>query len=332
MKQRSLLGTSLALLLCVPALGACGGSASPEDEGEAGTSETEIQRNEDNARTTIVVGSKNFTEQRVLGELYAQAFAAAGYRVRTRLDLGNEKKALTALKSRTIDGYPEYTGTALLSFCDTDASEIPKDPAEAFADAKECFARQELTAFQPTPFTSSNEVGVTQVTARRLKLRTISDLIPHDQDFILYGTSECRFRTDCLRGLRVTYGLRFRRFAAVDPVERHDVLKRRNDAVSIVYTTDPQNRRDDVVLLEDDRGMFPPYNSTFVMRDDIAEKAGEDLPGVIEKVQQGLTDEAMQELNARVDLDKESPKAVARAYLNETGLVPSAASAAAETP
>ena len=327
MKQRSLLGTSLVLLLCLLVLSACGGGGASEDEGDASTSETEIQRNEDNARTTIVVGSKNFTEQRVLGELYAQAFAAAGYRVRTRLDLGNEQRALTALRSRTIDGYPEYTGTALLSFCDVDASQIPKDPAQAFRDARACFARLELTAFSPTPFTSSNEVGITQETARRLGLRTISDLIPHDQDFVLYGTPECRVRTDCLRGLRVTYGLRFRRFAGVDPVERHDVLKRRKDAVSIVYTTDPQNRRDNVVLLEDDRGMFPPYNSTFVVRDDIAEKAGEDLPEVIERVQQGLTDEAMQELNARVDLDKESPKTVARAYLSETGLVPTAAGA-----
>ncbi len=75
-----------------------------------------------------------------------------------------------------------------------------------------------------------------------------------------------RVRTDCLRGLRRIYGVRFRRFAGVDPIERHDVLRRPDDAVSIVYATDPQNRRANIVLLDDDRGMFPPYNSTFVVR------------------------------------------------------------------
>ncbi len=138
---------------------------------------------------------------------------------------------------------------------------------------------------------------------------------------MFYGTPECQVRTDCLRGLRRIYGIRFRRFAGVDPVERHDVLRRRDDAVSIVYATDPQNKRANIVLLDDDRGMFPPYNSTFVLRDDVARAAGPALGRTIEQVQLGLTDEVMRELNARVELDRESPRAVARSYLRESGLV-----------
>ena len=91
--------------------------------------------------------------------------------------------------------------------------------------------------------------------------------------------------------------------------------------VSIVFTTDPQNKREGFVLLEDDKGMFPPYNSTLVVRNDTLEQAGPDLEKVVTQVNEGLTDEAMQELNARVDLDKETPEAVAGAYLSETGLV-----------
>ena len=90
--------------------------------------------------------------------------------------------------------------------------------------------------------------------------------------------------------------------------------------LSIVFTTDPQNERNDLVLLEDDRGMFPPYNSTLVVRDETIEAAGPDLEKVVAQVEKGLTNEVMSELNARVDLDKETPKEVAEEYLDETGL------------
>ena len=89
----------------------------------------------------------------------------------------------------------------------------------------------------------------------------------------------------------------------------------------IVFTTDPQIQREDFVLLEDDKDMFPPYNSTLVMRNQIAEQGGAELEEVVAMVNEGLTAEAMQELNARVDLDKETPEAVAGEYLSETGLV-----------
>jgi osmoprotectant transport system substrate-binding protein len=320
MKARQLLALPL-LLASLVLVGACGDESKGSDPAPATGAAGAIKRNPANASTSITVGSKNFTEQRVLGELFAQALGAAGYKVQTRLDLGNEKRAVSALKRGTIDAYPEYTGTALLSLCGVAARKVPKDPTAAFEDTRACFAKMGFTAFPPTPFTSSNEVAVTGATARRLKLRNISDLKAHDQDLILYGTPECRQRTDCLRGLRDVYGLHFRRFAGVDPVERHDVLKRRQDAVSIVYTTDPQNKREDIALLEDDKGMFPPYNSTFVARDVTVSKAGPDLPRIIERVQVGLTDEVMQELNARVDLDEQTPRDVALGYLRESGLI-----------
>ena len=107
----------------------------------------------------------------------------------------------------------------------------------------------------------------------------------------------------------------------VDIALRHEVLTKGQADVSIVFTTDPQIKREGFVLLEDDKGMFPPYNSTLVVRNDIIEQAGPDLEEVVAQVNEGLTDEVMQELNARVDLDKETPKAVAGQYLEETGLV-----------
>ena len=93
--------------------------------------------------------------------------------------------------------------------------------------------------------------------------------------------------------------------------------------VSIVFTTDPQIQRENEVLLEDDKGMFPPYNSTLVMKQATADQAGPDLARTIELIQEQLTDENMQELNARVDLDKKTPPRSPSEYLAETGLVTS---------
>jgi osmoprotectant transport system substrate-binding protein len=317
----------LVLLVLSLVVSACGGDDEEAAGGGGGettaTADTagQIQRNEENSGVTITVGSKNFTEQKVLGEIYAQGLEAAGYTVETDLNLGDEKTALAAVKGGQIDAYPEYTGTALLSFFGVASDAIPSDPQEAFEQAKAGFADEGLEAFPPTPFTSSNEVAVTQDTASKLGLQKISDLESQAGDLTLYGSPECRQRLDCLLGLQQVYGLKFKKFTPVDIAQRHEVLTSGRADVSIVFTTDPQIKRENEVLLEDDKGMFPPYNSTLVVRQDVAEEAGPDLPATIELLQKDLTDEAMQELNARIDIDKKDPATVAGEYLRETGLV-----------
>jgi osmoprotectant transport system substrate-binding protein len=314
----------LALLVAALTVAGCGDDDDEGGEDSAQTTQeqsTGIQRNEDNASTKLTIGSKNFTEQKLLGEIYAQALTAAGYDVSTELNLGDQDIALKALEQGEISAYPEYTGTALLSFFGKQADELPKDEMAAFEEAKAGFAEKDLTALPPTPFVSSNEVGVTQETADRLQLETISDLEGKSQDLTLYGTPECRQRLDCKLGLEEVYGLKFKRFVPVDIALRHEVLTKGQADVSIVFTTDPQNKREGFVLLEDDQGMFPPYNSTLVVRNEVIEQAGPDLESTVEMVNEGLTDEVMQELNARVDLDKETPADVAAAYLEESGLV-----------
>jgi osmoprotectant transport system substrate-binding protein len=315
----------LMLLVASLALAACGDDDDDDGGGGADTAAQEesggIQRDEANAGTTITVGSKNFTEQKVLGEIYAQALEAAGYTIEKQLNLGDEKTALAALEGGEIDAYPEYTGTALLSFFGVQADKLPKDPNAAYEQAREGFAEKNLTAFEPTPFTSSNEVAVTKETAEENNLTTISDLESVAGEFTLYGSPECRQRLDCLLGLQEVYGLEFQRFVPVDIALRHEVLTKGQADVSIVFTTDPQIQREEFVLLEDDKGMFPPYNSTLVMRNEVAEQGGAELEEVVSMVNEGLNAEAMQELNARVDLDKKTPEEVAGEYLSETGLV-----------
>ena len=316
-----LLAFSLAVLVA-----ACGDdsedtAATPTQSSSDAGGGGKIQRNDANAKVHLTIGSKNFTEQKVLGEIYAQGLEAAGYAINKDLNLGDEKTALAALKSDEISAYPEYTGTALLSFFGKKANELPKDPQAAYEEVKKDFAADGLTAFPPTPFTSSNEVAVTKATAEKLGLKNISDLSGKSQDLTLYGSPECRQRLDCLLGLQQVYGLKFKKFTPVDIAQRHDVLTSGRADVSIVFTTDPQIQREKEVLLEDDKGMFPPYNSTLVMKQETADKAGADLAKTISLIQEQLTDENMQELNARVDLDRKSPATVAKEYLTETGLI-----------
>jgi osmoprotectant transport system substrate-binding protein len=325
MKTHRLAGllAALALLVSAFALAACGDDEEEGGGGQtAGEEQAAIQSNADNQGTTITVGSKNFTEQKVLGEIFAQGLEAAGFTVEKQLNLGDEKTAFKALRGGDIDAYPEYTGTALLSFFGVKANAIPKDPQVAYEDVRSNMEQRNVTALPPTPFTSSNEVGVTQETANEEGLRKISDLSQVDQEFTLYGSPECRQRTDCLLGLQQVYGLDFKRFVPVDIALRHEVLTKGQADVSIVFTTDPQIKREGFVLLEDDKNMFPPYNSTLLVRNQIAQgDTGTNMQDVVEQVQEGLTAEVMQELNARVDLDKKTPEAVAGEYLRESGLV-----------
>ncbi len=320
---------ALAAAVAAVALVACGSddnksSSTPEKTAAPASTPADagaIAKNPANASIALKIGSKNFTEQKILGEIYAQGLAAAGYNTTTDLNLGDEQTALKAVKSGQIDAYPEYTGTALLSFFKTPADKLPTDPMEAYNLAKADFAKEGLTAFPPTPFTDSNEVAVTKATADKYSLKNISDLSSVADKLTLYGTPECRQRLDCLLGLEKVYGLKFKKFVPVAPDQRHEVLQSGRADVSIVFTTDPQIKRNGEVLLEDDKGMFPPYNSTLVMKQETATKAGSDLPKVLDQLQQPLTDDAMQELDARVDLDKKDPAEVAKEYLSETGLV-----------
>jgi osmoprotectant transport system substrate-binding protein len=317
-------GTLLALVVLVAAgaLAACGSDNKSESSSSGGGGGgNAIVKSSKNASTSLTVGSKNFTEQKVLGEIYAQALQAAGYKVKKQLNLGDQDVALKALKGKQIDAYPEYTGTALLSFFGVKADKLPHSPTEAYSQVKADFAKQQITALPPTPFTSSNEVAVLKKTADKYHLVNISDLKPVAGKLTLYGSPECKTRLDCLAGLQKVYGLKFKKFVPVAIDLRHQVLTKGQADVSIVFTTDPQIKRNNEVLLKDDKNMFPPYNSTFLVRDDVLSKAGPDLSKVVAQVNKGLTAPVMQELNARVDLDKKTPTEVASEYLKETGLV-----------
>ena len=305
-------------------LAGCGGDGDEAAESPKGSQPDPatvklIRSNPANGSTTLTIGSKNFTEEFILGEIYAQALQAGGYKVRKRLDYGSELVAFKAVREGKIDAYPEYTGTALTTFFDVEPDAIPKDEQEAFEQAKAGFAKSGVTALPPTPFTDSNAVGMTQARAAELGVKTISDLKQHARRLTLSGSLECRRRLDCKLGLERIYGLRFKNYLPAMLENRHSVLTSGKADVSIVFSTDGQISADDLLVLEDDRKLFPPYNVSLVVNDEAAATAGPDLPKIVGQVQQDLSTKVMQELNSRVDLDKEKPAEVARAYLQQFG-------------
>lgn len=318
-----------APLLLALVLPGCGGSGDPAEStptpAKDAASAKQITRNAANASATLTIASKNFTEEFILGEIYAQALEAGGYTIRKRLNLGSEKVAFRAVKAGRVDAYPEYTGTALTTFFGVLTDDIPKDEQQAYDQARESFAKESLTALPPTPFTDSNAVGMTQARAEELGIKTISDLKDKASRLTMSGSKECRTRTDCKLGLERVYGLKFKRYLVTELADRHAVLTKGRADVSIVFSTDGQIAADDLLVLEDDGKLFPPYNVSLIVNDKAAKAAGPDLPKIVAQVQQDLSTKVMQELNSRVDLDKEKPAAVARAYLEQFGYVTPAA-------
>ena len=324
--HRSILFTLLATLLAALVVAGCGG----DDEGGGGAQQPAEGGGEEQSRliqpipgaeqTSITVGSKNFDEQYILGEIYAQTLEAAGFDVSKELDIGSEVVAYEALTGGQIDAYPEYTGTALTSFFDVELDDVPRDEQAAYVQAFEAYAEDGITALPPTPFENSYRIAMLNETAQRLGNPTkISDLQGQAGELSISGYPECRQRTDCLLGVQETYGLDFADFVASE--SPYEVLDTKEADLAFVFTTDGNLATGQYTVLEDDRNLFPPYNVTLSTRDETAEAMGEPGRQIIERVQVPLTEDVMRELNSRVAVDKQQPEQVAADYLQQFGFV-----------
>jgi glycine betaine/choline ABC-type transport system substrate-binding protein len=307
-----------ATVLLALALGlgmvACGSSD------DSGSDEGSIFSSLANGKVSLTIGSKHFPEQEILGEIVAQALKAAGYRVKSDLNLGSETEAHQAVKNGIISGYPEDASTALTSFFGFKPEHVPISFTRAAELANEEFEKEGLTAYGPTPFARANAVGTTAKFAQENGLKTVFDLKGKSKDMALYGPPGCRQQINCLARLEKPYGLKFKSFHPVDPDLRYTVLENGQADLSILLTTDPQlfAEKDKFVILEDE-GVFPAANIIFVSKKSTTEKAGPDYERTILEVQQGLTLEVMQGLNARVELEKQTPEEAAAAYLESAG-------------
>jgi glycine betaine/choline ABC-type transport system substrate-binding protein len=327
-KRKNPILALLAVLCLGLAFAACGSDEKSSSGGGGSSSGSggsasgnQIQKVSGAEGKSITVGSKNFTEQFVLGEIYSQALAAAGFKVKKELNLGSELIAYKALQAGKVDAYPEYTGTALTSFFGVKTADVPRDAQKAYEDTKKGFAEKDITALPPTPFENTYRLGMTKDGAAKIGNPTkISDLAGHDQDLSITGFPECKQRQDCLLGVEDTYGLKFKKFVTSE--QKYQVLDSGDADVAFIFTTDGDLASGKYVVLDDDKKFFPPYNVTFNIRNEALKTIGPDGQKVIENIQKPLTEKVMQELNARVDVDKQKPEEVAKEYLQSAGFVP----------
>ncbi len=313
---------ALAVLMLALGATACGSDDEEESSGGGSASGEVIEKDPANAGKSIIVGSKNFDEQYILGEIYAQALEAAGFKVEKKLNLGSEQIAYKALKAGQIDAYPEYLGTSLTSFFDVNVDDVPKDPGEAYTLTKENYTKQDITALPQTQFENTYRVATTKDKQTELLkgAKTLTEVaaLPNASDLSIAGFPECRQRTDCLLGLKNAYG--WTPEFVSDEGKYEPIDKDRSD-LGLVFSTDGELLTGKYVVIEDDKGLFPPYNVSLGIRNDALEKIGKKGEEILAAVQEPLTEKVMRELNSRASIDKEEPEAVAKAYLQQFGFV-----------
>jgi osmoprotectant transport system substrate-binding protein len=269
------------------------------------------------AQQPVRVGSKNFTEQFILGELYAQALEANGIKTEKKLNLGGTLIAHKALEEKQIDLYPEYTGTILLAVL---KQESMTDPKAVYDKVKAAYAEKGLVVLNQAPVNNTYVLVVRPDTAQKYKLETDSDLAKVSRELTLGAGPEFRDRKDGLPGLRAKYGMEFKEDLQLAIGLRYQALK--NDQIQVVngYSTDGMISAMKLKRLKDDRNLWPPYFIVPVVRKEALD-ANPKIADVLNRVSASLDDASMAEMNYKVDGEKMEPKDVARDFLKAKGIV-----------
>jgi len=267
---------------------------------------------------TIKIGSKNFTEQFIVAELYAAALEKAGFKVERKINLGGTLVAHEALESGAIDLYPEYTGTGFNAVMKATTTET--DPEKVRQIVKAFYEKEfNLTWLKPSNINNGYAIVVRPETAREYNLKTLSDLGKVADKLSLGAGTEFVDRRDGIAGLKEVYGAQFREFKQFAALRlRYDALTQKQIDIANGFSTDWQIAAEKFVALDDDKGLFPPYFLAPVVRPDIAKN--ETVVTTLEKVNALLDNPVMQELNRQVEVDKKEPRTVAASFLKAKGL------------
>ncbi|MBA3532010.1 MAG: quaternary ammonium transporter [Ardenticatenales bacterium] len=269
--------------------------------------------------TTIIVGSKDFAEQFLIGEMYALLLEEAGFRVERRLDLGPTPLVQEALLEGIIDLYPEYTGTALLTVLQLPSA----SDAEAVYDtvADEYQERFDLRWLAPAPMNNTQGFAMTREDAEKYGIRTFSELAEHASELVMMGPPEFMTREDGLPGLMAAYGnFEVKIYIPVEPTQRYQGLLNNQADVVVAFGTDGELAEYDLLLLEDDRHFFPPYQVAPIVRASLLAEAPE-VGAILDALAPKLTNETMQRLNYEVSGRERTPAEVAREFLISEGMI-----------
>ena len=268
----------------------------------------------------VAIGSKNFTEELIIGEIYALVLEQQWFKVNRKLNLGGTEIAQAALVRGDIDLYPEYTGTALI-----DVLKLPvqHDAAAIYETVKSAYEQKfQLTWLDPAPFNDSQGLATTKTIATKYNLKTLSDLSRAASQLRLGSIPEFIKRPDALPGLQKTYGgFVFRDIKLFDIGLKYKALLSGAVDVVVAFTTEGALSAHDLVVLVDDKHFWPTYQVAPVIRQSTL-KAMPAIALHLNKVAPNLSDATMRELNNMVDgTQKRDAADVAREFVKTHGLV-----------
>lgn len=269
--------------------------------------------------TTIKVGSTNFTEQEILGEIYAQALEANGFTVERKFKLGARDIVEPALEAGEIDLYAEYAGT-VLEYLNNGAGEASGDVNATVQKLRERFKDRGVTVLDYAPAVDTNALVVTQETATKYGLTKISDLEPIADQLVLGGPPECPKRPFCLIGFKDVYGLDFAEFKPLDtggPITVAN-LESGDIDVGLLFSSDGAIAAKNFVVLDDDKHLQPADNIVPVVRTAVDSPK---LDDVINAVSAKITTSELSQMNKLVNIDKEDASTVARDWLAANGFI-----------
>lgn len=295
----------LSLIICIAMLAsltACGKKDAKDgkDGGKGGN--------------VIRVGSKDFTEGMIVSEIYALALENAGYKVDRVFDIAGSI-IHTSLVNNEIDLYPEYTGTALLSIL---GMGMITDPQKVYDTVKKEYEKRfHLTWLNYSKANDGQGLVIRTDLAKKLGIKTISDLQKHAGEIRFASQGEFDEREDGIPALEKAYGkFNWKSSKVYDSGLKYKVLSSNEADVTPAYTTDgPLADTKKYTLLVDDKHVWPPYNLAPVVRDNVL-KAHPDIADILNKISAKMDTKTMTELNAKVDVDKKDYRDVAKEYYN----------------
>lgn len=263
---------------------------------------------------SIKIGSKDFTENLIVAEIYALALEDKGYDVERMHGIASSVIP-QAVENNEIDLYPEYTGTALISILKLPMETDPDGVAETIRDTFEMDGI--LTTLEYAPANDAQGIAIKTSVSDELGIYTISDLQEKADQIRFASQGEFDLREDGLAGLVEVYGeFNFQSSTIYDNSLKYQILLNDEADATPAYTTEGQLvNKDEFTVLEDDKNFWPPYNIVPIVRQDILKEYPE-ISEIINSINEGLTTEVVIELNAKVDIDGEEYPDVAKDYYN----------------
>jgi osmoprotectant transport system substrate-binding protein len=296
---------NLLAALAAIAVAACGSS-------KKSTTSTAAASKPGAGKPTVVIGDKNFTEEYILGDLYAQALQAKGYKVTLKPNIGSSEITYKALTSGQIDMYPEYTGVIVSVIAGV--TKPPHSAQDAYAAAKAYVEKHGFTLLKPTPFYDTDAMGVLKSFATKHNLKTVADLKALGHSLVLGGAPEFATRQEGLIGLKQQYGLN-PTFKPLAIGLTYKALDTGQVQVSDVFTTDPQLTTGKYTVLTDPKNVFGFQNVAPIVKQSVLSAEGPAFAQTIDAVSALLTIPAIQKMNAAVALDQQNPATVAHQFL-----------------